>query len=52
MGLIGDNSFYGNVVRENLFVRVENRAALCVNNLLVNVFFSSKTRILVVFYGL
>src|SRR6266576_2894586 len=52
MRRVGDYGFYRNVVRKNLAVRVENRTALCVNDLLVYVFFRSKTRILVVFYGL
>ena len=37
-----------NVVRENLVVRIENRAALGVDGLLVNMFFSSETGIFVV----
>ena len=44
--------FHRNVVREDLIVRVENRAALCVNNLFVNVFFSGKPSVFIVFYRL
>src|SRR4029077_16017990 len=49
---VGHYRFYRNVVREDLVVRVEDHAALCVDDLLVNVFFSSKPGVFVVFYGL
>ena len=39
-------------MREDFVVRVENHAALCVDGLLVNVFFSGKPGVLVVLYGL
>ena len=52
MRSIGDHGFDRNVVREDLAVRVENRAALCMNDLLVNVFFSSKPGVFVVLYCL
>src|SRR6266480_6632543 len=41
-------SFDRHIVRENLVVRVEDRAAFCIDGLFVNVLFSSKPRVLVV----
>ncbi len=45
---VSDYRFHRNVVRENFVVRVENHAALSVNFLLVDVFFSSEAGIFVV----
>jgi hypothetical protein len=45
---VSHDSFDGNVVGENLVVRVKDRAALRINDLFVSVFFSSKAGVLVV----
>ena len=52
MAGVGHYRFYRDVVRENFLIGVENHAALCVNDLLVNVLFSGKTGVFVVLYRL
>ncbi len=48
MGRIGHDRLDRNVVREDFVVRVENRAALGVDRLFVDVFFSSEPGVFVV----
>src|SRR5438874_13832458 len=48
MGRVGHDSFDGHIVREDFVVCVENCAALRINDLFVNVFFSSQPGVLVV----
>ena len=45
---VGHYRFYRNIVRQNLVVRVQNHAALGVNNLFVNVFFRGEPGVFVV----
>ena len=49
---IRHDSFLWNVVCQNFVVRVENHPALCVNDLFVNVLFSSKPGVFIVLYCL
>ena len=48
MGRVSHDRFDGHVVRKDLVVRVENRAALRADDLFVNVFFSGEPGIFVV----
>src|SRR6266851_6318657 len=48
MRRVGDNCLDRNVVSENFVIRIENRAALGVDGLLIDVFFGGEPGVLVV----
>ena len=52
MCCVGHYRFHRNVLREDFAVRIEDLASLCVDDLLVNVFFSGKAGVFVVLYCL
>ena len=45
---VGHYRLNGNVMREDFVIRIEDRAAFCVDDLLINVLFSGKPGVFVV----